>query len=152
VGRVRSVQFDRETPPLASLGLIAGDGMNAGLVHLVRCHGSLLGGCRLVANHAIGESLRRWGFDVDLVVGSPPEADAEIGARVFNGSIDGLIFLPDAATEHNEVDVQLVVRACDAHGVPVATSLASARYLLIFLAQRIRRAIETRSLHPAGDR
>jgi methylglyoxal synthase len=150
VADVLPAQFDRETPPIAVLGLIAGGARSVDLVRLMGCYGPLLDGCRLVANRKTGESLRRWGFDVELVAGGPRGADAEIGARVFDRSLDGLIFLPDALTSGDDVDVQMVIRACDDHGVPVATSLASARYLLAFMAHRIKRVRETRALHPAG--
>jgi methylglyoxal synthase len=152
VGTVRSVYYDQETRPIATLGLIAGGSMNTGLVHLVRCYGSLLDGCRLVASRTTGEPLLRLGFDVELVTGGPLGANVDIGARVFDRSIDGLIFLPDCAYANHDVDVQMVVRACEAQEVPVATSLASARYLLLSLAHRIKRVRETRALHPAGDR
>jgi methylglyoxal synthase len=134
------------------LGVIAGGSGDPHLVRLVRSYGSLLDGCRLVANQATGGSLERWGLDVELVAGGLLEADAEIGARVFDRSVDGLIFLPDRVSAGHGVDVQPVIRACEAHGVPIATSLDSARYLLLYLGQHIRRARETRALHPAGRR
>ena len=55
----------------------------------------------------------------------------QIGAQIEQNEIDLLIFLRDPLTpKRHEPDVNIVVRLCDMHNIPLATNLATAELLI----------------------
>lgn len=55
----------------------------------------------------------------------------QLGAQIEQNQIDLLIFLRDPLTpKSHEPDVNLVVRLCDTHNIPLATNLATAELLI----------------------
>ncbi len=55
----------------------------------------------------------------------------QLGAQVEQNQIDLLIFLRDPLTpKSHEPDVNLIVRLCDTHNIPMATNLATAELLI----------------------
>ena len=67
----------------------------------------------------------------------PQGGDLQIGARIVDGRIDGVIFFRDPLTSHpHEPDIQAVLKVCDVHDVPLATNRASALAADPLAAQR----------------
>jgi methylglyoxal synthase len=65
------------------------------------------------------------------VLSGPVGGDVQIGARLLDGDLIGVLFLRDPMTAHpHEPDIQALLKLCDIHGVPLATNLASAELLL----------------------
>jgi methylglyoxal synthase len=57
--------------------------------------------------------------------------DAKIADMVSNGLIDIVIFFRDPLGKHpHEPDVQMLMRLCDVHEIPLATNPATARLLI----------------------
>lgn len=55
----------------------------------------------------------------------------QIGAQIEHNEIDLVIFLRDPLTaKRHEPDVNIVVRLCDMHNIPLATNLATAELLI----------------------
>ncbi|MBR5337323.1 MAG: methylglyoxal synthase [Lachnospiraceae bacterium] len=55
----------------------------------------------------------------------------QLGAQIEQNQIDLLIFLRDPLTpKSHEPDVNLIVRLCDTHNIPLATNLATAELLI----------------------
>ena len=55
----------------------------------------------------------------------------QLGAQIEQNQIDLLIFLRDPLTpKSHEPDVNLIVRLCDTHNIPMATNLATAELLI----------------------
>ena len=124
------------------LGLIAHDAKKRDLLDLARRHSATLRSLRLVATGTTGRRLTdETGLQVETMVSGPEGGDLQIGARIADGRLGGLIFLRDPLTAHpHEPDIQALLKACDVHEIPVATNLASAEILLEHLASRLEGA------------
>ena len=123
-----------------ALGLIAHDAKKRDLLDLANKHLPTLRSLRLVATGTTGRLLvDQTGLQVEMMASGPEGGDLQVGARIVDGRLDGLIFLRDPLTAHpHEPDIQALLKACDVHGVPVATNLASAEILLDnFAARRV---------------
>lgn len=114
------------------LALIAHDDEKPTIVALAREHESLLSGFDLVATGSTGERIAE---ATDLAVerkeSGPMGGDAQVGAEVVEGRIDAVVFLRDPLTaQAHEPDITALLRLCDVHDVPMATTQSSAEYLL----------------------
>lgn len=58
----------------------------------------------------------------------------QLGSQVAHNDIDLVIFLRDPVTQnHNEPDIDSLMRLCDIHNIPLASNLATAEALLLAL-------------------
>lgn len=58
----------------------------------------------------------------------------QLGSQVAHNDIDLVIFLRDpVAQNHNEPDIDSLMRLCDIHNIPLASNLATAEALLLAL-------------------
>lgn len=88
----------------------------------------------------IAESIERtWGLeDLELLLVRSPDqgGDIEIAAQVVAGDIAGVMFYADAqAIGHGYPSFELITRACQIRGIPLAVNEASASLLLRGLAK-----------------
>ena len=68
---------------------------------------------------------------VQTVNSGPMGGDAEIGSMVARGELEGVIFFRDPLDKHpHEPDVQMLMRLCDVHDVPLATNYRSGHILI----------------------
>ena len=115
-----------------TLALIAHDGMKAEMVAFVKDHIDILKKFNLVATGTTGSYIQRTGLTVNLKLSGPKGGDAQIASMAAEGQLAGIIFFRDALGKHpHEPDVQMLMRICDVHNVPLATNPATAKYLLI---------------------
>jgi methylglyoxal synthase len=57
--------------------------------------------------------------------------DAQIAARVAEGKTKMVLFFKDPLASHaHEVDINMLLRVCDVHNVPIATKRSFAQLLL----------------------
>lgn len=57
--------------------------------------------------------------------------DQQMGAQIEHNQMDLVIFLRDPLSpKTHEPDVNIIVRLCDVHNIPLATNLASAELLI----------------------
>ena len=81
--------------------------------------------------YATGQFLEKAGFQVTKVLSGPSGGDAQIGAMVAGGELDFVFFFRDPLDRHpHEPDVQMLMRLCDVHNIPLATNPAAAGFLL----------------------
>ena len=67
----------------------------------------------------------------DRVNSGPLGGDAEIALMVVRGEITGVIFLRDPLGKHpHDVDINMLLRLCDVHDVPLATNHCTASILI----------------------
>jgi methylglyoxal synthase len=119
-----------------TLALIAHDGMKAEMVAFVKDHVEFLKDFNLVATGTTGSHILRTGLQVDLKLSGPKGGDAQIAAMAAEGQLAAIIFFRDALGKHpHEPDVQMLLRICDVHDVPLATNPATAKLLLIGLSE-----------------
>ncbi|MGZ7265360.1 methylglyoxal synthase, partial [Streptococcus pyogenes] len=65
------------------------------------------------------------------LLSGPRGGDAQIAAMVAEGKLDAVIFFRDPLDKHpHEPDVQMLMRLCDVHNVPLATNPAAAKLFL----------------------
>ncbi|MFD2163560.1 methylglyoxal synthase [Paradesertivirga mongoliensis] len=123
---------------MKTLALIAHDGMKAEMVAFVKDHIDILRKFKLVATGTTGSHIQRTGLDVELKLSGPKGGDAQIASLAAEAQLAGIIFFRDALGKHpHEPDVQMLLRICDVHNVPLATNPATAKYLLIGMAELI---------------
>jgi methylglyoxal synthase len=120
-----------------TLALIAHDTEKDHMVQLVNAHKAELTRFRLVATKNTGQLvMEKTNMPVALMQSGPLGGDQQIGAMVANEDINAVIFLRDPLTAHpHEPDVSALLRICDAHGVPLATNLATAEAVLHLMVE-----------------
>jgi len=115
------------------LALIAHDGKKASMVAFVmkRMEFFKRKDVELIGTGTTGTMVQNAGLKVDLVASGPMGGDAEIGAMVTRGEIDGVIFFRDPLDKHpHDVDISMLMRLCDVHEVPLATNYKSAHIMI----------------------
>jgi methylglyoxal synthase len=123
-----------------TLALIAHDGKKDDMLRFAREHLDDLRLLDLIATATTGSLLRaELDLEVETMASGPQGGDLQIGARIVEGRIDGVIFFRDPLTSHpHEPDIQAVLKVCDVHDVPLATNRASALLLLRSLHDELR--------------
>jgi len=113
------------------IALIAHDGKKADLVSFVLQNKELVEGAEIYTTATTGLHMERAGLDVNKVLSGPRGGDAQIAAMVATGKINVVIFFRDPLDKHpHEPDVQMLMRLCDVHNVPLATNPAGAALIL----------------------
>ncbi|WP_166923795.1 methylglyoxal synthase [Flavobacterium poyangense] len=112
------------------IAIIAHDGKKADMVQFLNKNKSLLlkENIKLIAT---GSKAENAGFKVRKMLSGPLGGDAQIAARVAEGKTQMVFFFKDPLASHpHEVDINMLIRVCDVHNVPLATNEASAQLLL----------------------
>lgn len=113
------------------IALIAHDGKKADMVAFLLENKELLKGANLVATGTTGKHVERAGLKVHKVLSGPLGGDAQIAAMAATKEIDVVIFFRDPLDKHpHEPDVQMLMRVCDVHNIPLATNIATAELML----------------------
>ncbi|MCB0064965.1 MAG: methylglyoxal synthase [Caldilineaceae bacterium] len=121
---------------MSTIALIAHDGKKDDMVRFIQDHSSLLASFQLIATGTTGQRIQEaTGLPVERMLSGPYGGDAQIAARVAEGGVAGVIFMVDPLYAHpHEPDIQGLLRICNVYNVPLATNEASARYVLMGLA------------------
>ncbi len=113
------------------IAIIAHDGRKAEMVGFLKDNGEIFSHVKLVATGTTGQYAQRAGLEVELKLSGPLGGDAQIAAMVAEHALDAVIFFRDPLGKHpHEPDVQMLMRLCDLHNIPLATNPATAGYLL----------------------
>lgn len=114
------------------VALIAHDRKKDELVEFVMRHRDAFARHELVATGTTGALIQeRTGLKVHRYLSGPLGGDQQIGSEIALGRIDVVFFLRDPLTAHpHEPDVAALLRLCDVQGVPVATNLGTAKWLV----------------------
>lgn len=117
------------------IALVAHDNKKPDLLEWACYNRELLIKHELIATGTTGRMLKdALDTNVTCLRSGPLGGDQQIGAMVANEEIDAVIFLRDPLTAHpHEPDVSALLRVCDAHGVPLATNIATAEAVLHLL-------------------
>lgn len=117
---------------MKTIALIAHDARKDEMVDFVLVNMSILQKMKLIATGTTGTRVKQTGLEVLCKLSGPMGGDAQIAAMAAEGLIHGIIFFRDPLGKHpHEPDVQMLLRICDVHNVPLATNRATATYLLI---------------------
>ena len=113
------------------IAIIAHDGKKAEMVAFLLGHKSYLGKAELVATGTTGGHVERAGLSVLRLLSGPLGGDAQIAALAAEKKLDMVVFFRDPMDKHpHEPDVQMLMRLCDVHNIPLATNPATAALLL----------------------
>lgn len=117
---------------MRTIAMIAHDRKKDDLVRFAQEHRTFLRKCRIVATGHTGGQLRdKVGLDVEVMLSGPHGGDAQIAAKVATEEIDAVVFLMDPLYAHpHEPDIQMLLRLCNVHDIPLATNLSTAARLL----------------------
>ena len=115
------------------IAIIAHDQMKAQMVDFLEKNRILLiaENIKLIATGTTGSRAENSGFRVTRMLSGPMGGDAQIAARVAEGKTQMVLFFKDPNSSHaHEVDINMLIRVCDVHNVPLATNEATAQLLL----------------------
>lgn len=117
-----------ESPTIA---LIAHDGKKEALVEFVAANKPWFERFNLVATGTTGGRIAALGVEVERLASGPLGGDAQIAARITEGQVHAVIFFRDPMGKHpHEPDINMLLRQCDVHNIPLATNGATARLLI----------------------
>mgnify|MGYP003409197746 FL=1 len=115
------------------IAIIAHDRMKAELVQFLNKNKEILitENIKLIATGTTGKQAKNAGFKVKRMLSGPLGGDAQIAARVAEGKTKMVLFFKDPNSSHaHEVDINMLMRVCDVHNVPLATNEATAQLLI----------------------
>lgn len=119
------------------IAIIAHDRMKADMVQFLNKNKTLLSKAeiKMVATGTTGAKAESAGFKVKKMLSGPMGGDAQIAARVAEGKTKMVLFFKDPNSSHpHEVDINMLIRVCDVHNIPLATNEATAQLLLNAIA------------------
>ncbi len=121
---------------MKSIALIAHDGKKAELINFILQNQKYLKNAHLFATGTTGSHIEEAGFQVTKFLSGPLGGDAQIAAKVATKEMDMVFFFRDPLDKHpHEPDVQMLMRQCDVHNVPLATNMASAKLMILGMVQ-----------------
>ena len=118
------------------IAIIAHDGKKADMVQFLNKNKTILSkeNIKIIATGTTGGRAEAAGFKVKKMLSGPLGGDAQIAARVAEGKTKMVLFFKDLNSSHaNEADINMLIRICDVHNVPLATNEATAQLLLLGL-------------------
>jgi methylglyoxal synthase len=122
------------------IALIAHDGKKASMVSFVMKRLAFFQreDVEIVATGTTGTIVANAGVNkIERVSSGPMGGDAEIGAMVTRGEIDGVVFFRDPLDKHpHDVDISMLMRLCDVHEIPLATNYKSAHIMIKYFKNK----------------
>jgi methylglyoxal synthase len=123
------------------IAIIAHDGMKADMVQFLNNNLEFLSNpnINLIATGTTGSKAEKLGLKITKYLSGPKGGDAQIAARVAEGKTNMVIFFKDPMSSHpHEPDINMLIRICDVHDVPLATNDATAQLLFEALSNRLK--------------
>ena len=85
----------------------------------------------LISTETTVQKVKKAGFKVSALLSGPLGGDAQIAAKVADGTCNMVIFFRDPLEKHpHEPDISMLMRLCDVHDIPLATNPSSTGLLL----------------------
>lgn len=113
------------------MAIIAHDGKKPEMVAFLLENKELLKDVNLIATGNTGMHVLKAGLEATRLESGPKGGDAQIAGKIVIGEIDLVVFFRDPLGKHpHEPDVQMLMRICDVHNIPLATNPAAASLLI----------------------
>jgi len=113
------------------IAIIAHDGKKADMVAFLLEFKKYLSSVELVSTGTTGAHVEKAGLKVHRFLSGPLGGDAQIAALAAEKKVNVVIFFRDPMDKHpHEPDVQMLMRLCDVHNIPLATNPATAELVL----------------------
>lgn len=119
------------------IAIIAHDGKKDDMVNFLTRNRDLLQQekIQLIGTGTTGGRAEAAGFKTTRMLSGPLGGDAQIAGRVAEGKTQMVLFFKDPLSSHpHEADVNMLIRVCDVHNVPLATNEATAQLLINAIA------------------
>lgn len=114
-----------------NIALISHDGKKPEMVSFVLRNKEFLKKCNIYATGTTGKHIEAEGINVTKLLSGPLGGDAQIAAMLAVGKIDVVVFFRDPMDKHpHEPDVQMLMRLCDVHNIPLATNPKAGNLIL----------------------
>jgi methylglyoxal synthase len=114
------------------IALIAHDGKKADMVQFLGSFKEKLNGINIsfYATGTTGTHLENAGFKITKLLSGPLGGDAQIAALAAQKELAMVLFFRNPLEKHpHEPDVQMLMRICDVHNIPLATNYAAAELM-----------------------
>ncbi|MFD0932813.1 methylglyoxal synthase [Psychroflexus salinarum] len=116
---------------MKKIAIIAHDGKKPEMVNFLNRNLEKLKKVELVATGTTGTHVENTGLKTDKKLSGPIGGDAQIAALAAEKKLSMILFFRDPLGKHpHEPDVQMLMRICDVHNIPIATNPATAQLLL----------------------
>jgi len=116
---------------MKKIAIIAHDGKKPEMVAFLMKNKDKLAPVDLVATGTTGGYVQNTGLKVEKLLSGPLGGDAQIAAMAAEKKLSMVLFFRDPAGKHpHEPDVQMLMRICDVHNIPLATNPATAQLLV----------------------
>lgn len=113
------------------IAIIAHDGKKPEMVSFLNKNKDKLKEISLVATGTTGKYVENTGLKVEKLLSGPIGGDAQIAALSAEKKLKMVLFFRDPLGKHpHEPDVQMLMRICDVHNIPIATNPATAQLLI----------------------
>ena len=120
-----------------TIALVAHDNRKADMVDWAKYNAEYLSRHKLVCTGTTGGLIRQAfdasgvSADIQCMNSGPMGGDAEIAALVVRHQVDLAVFLiDDLNAQPHEVDIQMLLRQCRLHNIPIACNRASADLMI----------------------
>ncbi|MEF8882121.1 MAG: methylglyoxal synthase [Halapricum sp.] len=122
---------------MTRIALIAHDDEKPEMIDLVKSYADYLSTVDIVCTGTTGKRIAEaTGLEIERKKSGPLGGDMQIGAEVADEEVNGIVFLRDPQTaQPHEPDISALLRICDVHDTPLATTRTSAEYVLEGLAR-----------------
>lgn len=121
------------------VAIIAHDEKKADMVQFLNKNKAILlkENIKIIATGTTGSRAEAAGFKVKKMLSGPLGGDAQIAARIAIGKTKMVLFFKDPNSSHaHEADINMLIRICDVHNIPLATNEATAQLLLLGLDEQ----------------
>lgn len=117
---------------MRTLALIAHDEKKQEMLRFAKTNKEKLQKFHLLATATTGNLLRQEaGLKVECLLSGPLGGDQQVGARIAEGKVHGVLFFRDPLTvQPHEPDITALIRIGDVHLLPFATNPRSADLIL----------------------
>ncbi|PJF44585.1 MAG: methylglyoxal synthase [Phototrophicales bacterium] len=114
------------------IALIAHDGKKADMVAFAIDNYEILRQYHILATGTTGQMLiSKANLEVERMLSGPIGGDAQIAARVAQHEVLAVFFFVDPLGKHpHDPDIQMLLRICNVHDVPLATNAATAQCII----------------------
>ncbi|NEV93092.1 methylglyoxal synthase [Psychroflexus sp. YR1-1] len=116
---------------MEKIAIIAHDGKKPEMVNFLNKNLEKLKKAELVATGTTGTHVENTGLKVEKKLSGPIGGDAQIAGMGAEKKLAMILFFRDPLGKHpHEPDVQMLMRICDVHNIPIATNPATAQLLI----------------------
>lgn len=116
---------------MKKIAIIAHDGKKPEMVNFLNQNINKLKTAALIATGTTGTHVENSGLKVEKKLSGPIGGDAQIAGLAAEKQLAMVLFFRDPLGKHpHEPDVQMLMRICDVHNIPLATNPATAQLLI----------------------